>query len=1248
MLNDLELSLMAFPQSWTAATHTLAVNLLVLPVGNPLGPVGDVATFAGTPLKLDIKLLTGEALPATAAAPALTQPFVATPPVSTVALLTSMSTRLPSGTTVTSAKVAKTDLPPAAVRVMKSLPPTYTQAFPFSRPRDPTLFITGDGYGCVLESQAPIIDPPNPAPPPPPPPPAIIAWGQIISFILRQPKLAQACGFVYQTTLTVAPALLTDTSWVYFAIDTSVATNPFASSIVANPDTVRSYAARLPALTTDRKLFAAALFPLVPAPPASLATPDQEAQIYDDGFAQVVHSFQPPTIDTATGSTDGINPGAEAGIQLGWDDEQVTIWLDRQVGLLWDRANEQTNNPEAPLGVLGYRVDVRKTGTTAWQSLCAVTGTLPFSGTTSTGIGTTTIGPAELYVTPSPVRAQPTGPTPSAEPGWMPLYFSAWRGTSLVVHDTTITKLSPGTTTMPANALLPVAVPPPRYGESYDFRIRLADLTGGGPGLADNPVHPGFARIATAPFRRYIPPKSLEVVASPALPPPPAQTPGGPVNIRTPPATRTITKLAVRRPRIGYPEALFAGVSPATFQGAALDALIAAAKASGRALGVPDPDVDRFTVTVEAAIPDHDTGPAGTLPGDIDGTKWRIVYSVTERFPSGTDPTVTLALSYTEVPDISAMTPPLDNAATLPLPTARDIRIRLTPLLANKSNYYGTATPPPGLVTDYITRQEASAEAGLFPGTPAQQLRACYLQPGGDLASLVAQSFGLLANGLTLSGQPGTRTVFAASGALRGTLSPDRSTFTVSNANELLDHWIVALTLDVARDWTWEGFASPALSVFRDGNAVPIGTLVFPGVVAPAALGTAASPANRSATTIVFLDAISAHPAAGTYPVVLNPQYAATASFPKAPALSTTWTTLKLPITTAPAQTPKIVATGIAESAYVAAPDYSSTQIGDRYLWIEFDAPIADAADDTYFGRVLAYGPDPLLAGALLPSNDVPILFPEPPLAVDPEPVRVVFAGQDSDDSGLDAMTQLTPASGTSSGPDGVHFLLPLPSGLTQDALELFGFWTYEFRVGHANKSPNYWSTAQARFGRPLRVAGVQHPPPRLTCTVWRNVTAITVTAPYAVTLLDGQSATNWRFGDPQTALWFMLYTQVRQTDGASWRNVLITRQPAKLVTVDDGKTTALAANREPRGYATFLQDNIDSFLDQLGLAITSPLSVLAVEILPGPIQPRRDVLAATAVGAASTAAPEDPLGLHLGQRRILRTSPLAAVPAIC
>jgi hypothetical protein len=449
----------------------------------------------------------------------------------------------------------------------------------------------------------------------------------------------------------------------------------------------------------------------------------------------------------------------------------------------------------------------------------------------------------------------------------------------------------------------------------------------------------------------------------------------------------------------------------------------------------------------------------------------------------------------------------------------------------------------------------------------------------------------------------------------------------------------------LARDWTWEGFAAPAMTIARGGSV--IGTFTFPTAIGGSALGDLTHPTNRSTTRLVFLDAITAEPAPGTFPAVLNPSYSLAAHFPKAPTITQAYTTLRLPITTPPAQTPKIVSTGIAESPYVAAADYSTTAPRQRYLWIEFDAPIADTGDDTYFGRVLAYGPDPLLAIGL-ELQPAPLTDPEPPLPIDPETVRVVFAGEDSDEAGLDAMTPLIPAVPSGSVKDGVHWLLPLPPGIAPDALELFGFWTYEFRVGHSTQ----WSTAQGRFGRPLRAAGIQHPAPHLTCTVYRNETGITMTAPYATTLLNGQPALNLLSGDPQTALWFMLYAQVAQTDGAGRRNILLARQVATLlpeVVSSKPVVTPHSQNREPRGTGTFAAPQIVSVLALLGLPANSPLSVLCIEVLPGPLHVAQTFTAAVGGGlAAAAVAPEDPLGSALGQRRILRTSPLIAVPAIC
>ena len=453
------------------------------------------------------------------------------------------------------------------------------------------------------------------------------------------------------------------------------------------------------------------------------------------------------------------------------------------------------------------------------------------------------------------------------------------------------------------------------------------------------------------------------------------------------------------------------------------------------------------------------------------------------------------------------------------------------------------------------------------------------------------------------------------------------------------------------------------------------------------------SPADRTTTRLIFFDALKPDPAPGFFPAPLNPQYRVLANFKTAPPLQANYNSLILPITTPPAQTPRIASTGIAESPYKSSPDYSQSFLRDRYLWIEFDQPLADP-DDAYFGRVLAYGPDPLLAARLLPPAQLPAAI-EPPLPIDPEPIRAIFATQSSDDSGLNAMTPLTPAL-ASGGPDGIHFILPLPDGIPPEALDLFGFWTYEFRVGHAND----WSTAQGRYGRPLRITGIQHPAPHLVCSPNRNQQQIFVSAPYATTVLNGVQVYDLKRGDPQTVIWFMLYAQVLQTDGASFRNILLAHQegtllpdpPPILVKILPGfggfgseqlasRPSVISAtathlspaftpqpvagkhtvNREPRAFTTFSQQGIHGYLGFLGLPLNSPVSVLAVELLPGPFhitdergsfnaQPATAAAAnaSAAANPAATAVAEDPLGTQLGLRRILRTSPLTKVPPIC
>ena len=184
----------------------------------------------------------------------------------------------------------------------------------------------------------------------------------------------------------------------------------------------------------------------------------------------------------------------------------------------------------------------------------------------------------------------------------------------------------------------------------------------------------------------------------------------------------------------------------------------------------------------------------------MDGN-FRVLYSVNVKFGAGADAAVTLTLDYTDgIDDVSAMEPPADGTTTLPIPTARDIRVRLQPRCKDQANYYGTDSPLVGPYSDYIVRQAAAVEDLLFSGSAATQLSALYFQPGSNIPQLLAQQLGLAQNGLTLTGQPGQRTVFGASGALRHTATADGGSITFANQAELLEHWIVAITLQLERD----------------------------------------------------------------------------------------------------------------------------------------------------------------------------------------------------------------------------------------------------------------------------------------------------------------------------------------------------------------------------------------------------------------------------------------------------------------
>jgi hypothetical protein len=142
-------------------------------------------------------------------------------------------------------------------------------------------------------------------------------------------------------------------------------------------------------------------------------------------------------------------------------------------------------------------------------------------------------------------------------------------------------------------------------------------------------------------------------------------------------------------------------------------------------------------------------------------------------------------------------------------------------------------------------------------------------------------------------------------------------------------------------------------------------------------------------------------------------------------------------------------------------------------------------------------------------------------------------------------------------------------------------------------------------------------------------------------------------FGDPRTEIVVMLYAQVRQIDGESYRNILLTHRYMIPQILEAPPSLALFVAPTPKtrdltGVTLFPERQVESIL-----------AVLAVELLPGDnigksdarrrqnLNPQDFQVDESNVGLADESG-SDPIGTGLGSRRILRTSPLTPVPPIC
>ena len=1156
------LILMPFLQKWDG--DRLFVRVIVAPQTDPLSPpTAGLTPFATTDFAFETRLVADASVLPDYGAAATVDVWNSAAPAQAEDICTALDAEFDIDKTV-----GPVDGRIGAPTIVKHAPGVYCDAAGYRHGDNPYLF-ADDTYSCAIK--APIssgtslkVDPP------------VISWGKVLAQVLRQPLMCEAVGLVRAVDVAVPDTIVADGGWFFVTLQ---AGGPWAG-LLTSPGAVKIYAARIPPLPGPRALFTPVLFPVPLTGTAAAPFDDlfRESIDYDDGFAKTVYARQPIQVDPNS-EEEGHRPAEDRGIQIGWDDEQLVTWFNRQL-------DTSATAPDAPMGVLGYRVDVRAKGAADWESLVLARSEITVDGV-DLGSATTDF---RVEVAPNRLLGDTSGRS------WLPVYCASWKGRSLVGFDTLegqLKGIEPAP--QPVEGILPATSL--RYGEAYQFRVRFCDLTGGGPATDDDPRNGGPQPVLDFNFRRHVRPTAARLLTDLPVDADPDNAPD---------------QLQVSHPRLGYPACLFAGGAEAD-----LVADIANAKAAGRSPGLPDSDVDQLEISVQVLSPE---------PGTDD--VFETLYTTTRPYPGVND--LTLDLDWQDIADVTTLVPPANGPVVLP--TSRLVRLLMTPLAGVKANYYAADDVRRGETTTVRLRKPAADERDLLVQGGASLIEGIFLQSvepssaalavaqttagrGGEAA---ADPLGNLAAALdldrsetTLRARQGRRLMIGASAHLRHVIGPDKASLTFATATEMVQLWLVAVVLDVKRDWTWDGL--DRVEIRRGGDLV--GSIE----ASPLAGTEAAGATTRGRSHLVFLDAIDPKPAPGANPRPLTLDYEIRPVFRAAPEQSDDPLTAEiiLPVTTPPKQVPKLVAAGLALSAYERESDYSKTDERAKAVWLEFDR-VPDDPEDEYFVRLLAMAPDPVLTDAV---DNVPDID-EPPLPVDPEPIRRIVPGQGDDHAGATAMQRMLATSSP------VHFLLPLPPALTADSRELFGFFTYEFRAGHVGP----WSTAQGRFGRRLRVTGIQHAPPPLTCAVTRSKARLTVSASFADPVIGGRSVQS---NPPVTELWALLYARVVQADGADRRNILIgTRKLVRGRTRTEaqwGKTGLLAGRqRSIAGATTWSSAEIIAGLDALTLGPDAPLSCLVVETLPGE-QPYAD-----------------PLGAELGYERFLRTSPLASVPRIC
>ncbi len=997
---------------------------------------------------------------------------------------------------------------------------------------------------------------------------------------------------------------------------------------------------------------------------------------YDDGFAKIVHCSQAINTNPILETKEGPSPLMDTGIRLGWDDEQILAWLNRSFADTHLGAMPPgSQKAHSKFAVNRYRIDVAEISKQAfdsddisitenetngnWKSQVAVTSKETLNLTADISLG--------HYKGETGVQVSPARSNDNERQLWLPAFFAFWNGASLAIPDPVPEEINNIAKYKEAEVIKNPDKNAPslykqthgtemklKYGKHYAFRVRLSDISGGGPVMEDKALNPGENILCKHKFSRNVAP------APPAI-------------------SDEDNGLKIIRPRLGYPAILFAAdntakaiqllkkdrlaldaqsqnlIDPVTKKYIINDDAFDLFKQTSREVSVADPNADKIHIVVEVLTLDMDREASyNALNAITPKEPYVLLYETFRSFDDyilsldEADHTLHLPFDFRDVPviffnegtDPDALGLGIDvgiQSGPLILPTARKLRITIRSFCStDKADYFGDddfrfSTPVKRDITQNIESLEATplliptddSLLSIFfrPEAPktAQESRAAAAkgeqnQTDVNIIERLAAISGFNKNGLSVMGKENKRLQFGCSNLIGHTLSPDHSSITFSTIDDLSRKWVSVIQLDLSRDWCWDMLEPDSFEVFRqwkfhrndgidfeDGDEEKVGVI---GLTKGLNWQNMQKP-DRFKTRLVFIDALIAKPGtipkgaaqeSSKFPELVDVRYRIVPHFKAglnfdAAAYDYTMQpynlTNTLPITEPPAQVPEIVSVGLALSGadsdeHLFSNQYSATSEQIKYLWVEFAEPVENA-DDAYFARLLAYAPDPAIADYQV---DVQKEMDEPAINLDPEIVRVIRPGQIHDKAGHDSMQALFGANAdVNPESKGIrHFLLSLPQGLYADSPELFGFFTYEFRVGHTN-----WSTEQAFPGRPLRITGVQHPAPKLRLSTLRQSETINVSASFAESYFKGSNCTPI---SPRTNIYALLYAQVLQADGKQYCNILIDQVSLQKPSRNNNIV-------KPVGLTSWALKDVRTILLRKGMDVNASLSVLAIEIMP-------------------------------------------------